>query len=340
MPSGPPKWSSTMVVSGKARARSVSSGICGWNSQASKLRPKRRQLREAFAEGRRPAAGARLGLLCELRICSLACQPAAWRMPRKRPRAAPMCASSTSAHRGAEAQVGEGDDAGGHARVAVTAAGAHRGDAVDELGLAHRAQGLRAVGAIHRRTFDEHRAAHVVACAMGIGLAGIGQQLVEQVAVAVAVPQVVVRVADRQIGVDDLFGGFGGGSWLLAAAAQPQQREQRTQTDADGVGAAGRPNSAERFGTCSCSSSIAPPKASSASSTRQPRGRGEPRQPNIAHSCQRGEGGQVVELVPAQVHLPRRGGQQGQHRDGRSQQQQQPAPRARAQSGLRHGPGV
>ena len=238
MPSGPPKWSSTMVVSGKARARSVSSAICGWNSQASKLRPSGASCAKP---SRNVASSSRcsVGLLCELRICSLACQPAAWRMPRKRPRAAPMCASQHLAHRGAQAQVGEADDARGHARVAVAAAGAHRRDAVDELGLAHRAQRLGPVGAIHRRTFDEHRAAHVVARAVGIGLAGVGQQLVEQVAVAVAVPQVVVRVADRQLGLDDVFGaGHARSSAVgLSAAAQPRQREQRAQADADGVGA-------------------------------------------------------------------------------------------------------
>ena len=38
-PSGPPKWSRTIRVSGKARARSVRSEICGWKSQASNVRP-------------------------------------------------------------------------------------------------------------------------------------------------------------------------------------------------------------------------------------------------------------------------------------------------------------
>ena len=206
MPSGPPKWSSTMVVSGKARARSVSSGICAWNSQASKLRPSGASCAKP---SRNVASSSRcsVGLLCELRICSLACQPAAWRMPRKRWRAASMCASSTSRTAAPRHRSAKDDDAGGHARVAVAAAGAHGRDAVDELGLAHRAQRLGAVGAVHRRAFDEHRAAHVVARAVGIGLAGVGEQLVEQVAVAVAVPQVVVRVADRQGRVDDVFCG-------------------------------------------------------------------------------------------------------------------------------------
>ena len=143
MPSGPPKWSRTMVVSGKARARSVSSGNLrmeqpGVEAQA-RAAPAARSPRGRWRRSSRCS----VGLLCELRICSLACQPAAWRMPRKRPRAGVDVRFEHLAHRGAQAQVGEGDDARGHARGAVAAAGAHGRDAVDELGLAHRAQRAR-----------------------------------------------------------------------------------------------------------------------------------------------------------------------------------------------------
>ena len=46
---------------------------------------------------------------------------------------------------------------------------------------------------------DEHGAPHIVAAA------GVGQQLVEQVAAARMVPEVMVGIADRQAGLEDVF---------------------------------------------------------------------------------------------------------------------------------------
>ena len=63
----------------------------------------------------------------------------------------------------ADAQVDRADDAGGDARLAVAAGGAHRGDAVDELGLADAAESLGAVGLEHRAALDEHGRDDVVA---------------------------------------------------------------------------------------------------------------------------------------------------------------------------------
>jgi hypothetical protein len=45
-----------------------------------------------------------------------------------------------------------------------------------------------------------------VAPAVGIGGAGVGEQLVEQVTLPGAVRQVVVRVADRRSGIDHVLG--------------------------------------------------------------------------------------------------------------------------------------
>ena len=95
------------------------------------------------------------------------------------------------AHRLAQPEVGEADDAGADAHLAVDAAGAHGGDAVDELGLAHRLHRLRPRRAVHRPRLHEHGGAHVVAGA------DVGQHVVEQVAPAGPVPQVVVRVDDE-----------------------------------------------------------------------------------------------------------------------------------------------
>ena len=120
----------------------------------------------------------------------------------------------------AQRQVGMADDAGAMPGLAVDAAGAHGGDAVDELGLADRLQLLRPCGAVHRAGLHIDRRDDVVAAV------GVGQQLVEQVAPAGPVPQMVVRIDDRQVGLEDRLlaaveplladgkiGGGGGWGW-------------------------------------------------------------------------------------------------------------------------------
>jgi hypothetical protein len=84
-------------------------------------------------------------------------------------------------------------------RLAVAAACAHRGRPVDELGFPDRLHLDRTVGAVHRAAFDEDGLGDVVAAA------GIGEQLVEEIAVIVTVPQVMVRVDDLEAGLDDFF---------------------------------------------------------------------------------------------------------------------------------------
>ena len=193
MPSGPPKWSSTIVVSGKARARSVSSRQLRVVQPGVEAQAQRRQLREAFAKA--PVQQQALGRL-GVRIADRRAGMPAGGMPD----AAKAAARGVNvrlqhlAHRGAQAQVGEAHDAGGDTRRPEAAAGAHRGDALHELGLAHRPQRIGPVGAIHRRTFDEHRAAHVVARALCIGALMSASQFVQQIAIAGAMPQVVMRI--------------------------------------------------------------------------------------------------------------------------------------------------
>src|SRR5262249_28657307 len=55
-----------------------------------------------------------------------------------------------------ESQIGGAHNACGNTHRAVLAGGAHRGNAVDELDLAHGAHGFRPVGFEHRGPFDEH----------------------------------------------------------------------------------------------------------------------------------------------------------------------------------------
>ncbi len=101
----------------------------------------------------------------------------------------------------AQGQVGKADDAGGDPGLAVAAAGAHRREPGDEFGLADRAQFGRAVGAVHRAAFEKHGRFDVVT---GID---VGEQLFEQIAMAGTfgrpIPEMMVRVDDRQIGVED-----------------------------------------------------------------------------------------------------------------------------------------
>ena len=99
---------------------------------------------------------------------------------------------------GAQTQFGETDDAGADARRAIAAARAHGGDAVDEFGLAHRREVWIAVGAIHGAALDEYRAAD------GVTRTDVGQIVFEQIARA-AIPEMMVRIDDRQVGFEDVL---------------------------------------------------------------------------------------------------------------------------------------
>ena len=118
--------------------------------------------------------------------------------------------------RRAERQIGVADDAGADARLAVGAAGAHRCDAVGELDLADRAQLDGTFGAVHREPFEIDARRDVVSGA------DIGEQLRQQIAPGLGpVHQVMMRVDDRQIGLDD----------LLAAAIEPVRPDRQMRAD-------------------------------------------------------------------------------------------------------------
>jgi hypothetical protein len=57
----------------------------------------------------------------------------------------------------------------------------------------------RAIGAVHLAAFDEDALGDVVAAA------GIGKQLVEQVAVPLAIPQMMMRIDDLEARLQDLL---------------------------------------------------------------------------------------------------------------------------------------
>ncbi len=158
----------------------------------------RRQLREAFTEGRighhvgrrrrQRCAGGRIGV------------------PHRRKADAAKAPATSAQMRlehgldlAAQQQVGVADDAGGHPARPVRAAGAEGCRAVDELGLAHRAQRGRGVLVVHGVGLDRDGGANVVAGGQ------VAQHVLHEVAVAGVIPQVVVGVDDRQLGLEDLL---------------------------------------------------------------------------------------------------------------------------------------
>jgi hypothetical protein len=102
-------------------------------------------------------------------------------------------------HAVAETQVGVPDDAGAQPALAVLSALTHRRRAVDEFDFADRLHLRGAGGAVHRPAFDKDALRDVVTAA------GVGEQLVEQVAVPVAVPQMMVRIDDLERRLQDFL---------------------------------------------------------------------------------------------------------------------------------------
>jgi hypothetical protein len=130
---------------------------------------------------------------------SLASHTTECRMPRKRPSPAANLRLQHARDAVAEAQIGMPDDAGAQPALAVASARAHRRRAIDEFDFADRLHLARAIGAVHRTTFDKDAVRDVVAAA------GVGQQLVEQIAVLVAIPQMMVRIHDVEPRLQDLL---------------------------------------------------------------------------------------------------------------------------------------
>ena len=168
----------------RERARQVDhSPSCGWYSQASNVEPERAQARArpARKSARRYSPGCIAGAaVADDRIGVIsggvahAAEPAA---------AGPICASNTGSTRSPRVRSAAPTMPARDPGLAVIAGGAHRGDAGDELGLADRPHLLRAIRAVMRVAFLEHGGDDVVVAGVDVG-----QQLVEQIAVAAAQP--------------------------------------------------------------------------------------------------------------------------------------------------------
>jgi hypothetical protein len=111
-----------------------------------------------------------------------------------------MWASSTSRTR-AQRQIGVADDRLGHAARHVIAGRAHGRNAVDEFDLADRRHLGGPMLAIHGLAFEEHGGDDVMPAP------NIGQQVRQNVATAMRrVPEVMMRINDRQIRLQHRFG--------------------------------------------------------------------------------------------------------------------------------------
>jgi hypothetical protein len=102
--------------------------------------------------------------------------------------------------RSAQRQIGVADNAGADPGLAIGSGRGHRRNTVGELDLADRAQLGGARGAVHRQPFEVDGRGDVVAAA------GVGEQFRQQIAACLGpVHQVMVRVDDRQLELDDLL---------------------------------------------------------------------------------------------------------------------------------------
>jgi hypothetical protein len=98
-----------------------------------------------------------------------------------------------------EQEIGVADDRGVDGAFAIAAARRLRRDAVGELDFADRFEGLRAARAIHRAAIDVDGSDDVVARGEVVG------ELLEQVAAALAVPQMMVCIDDTARRIDDVL---------------------------------------------------------------------------------------------------------------------------------------
>src|SRR5262245_16576173 len=101
-------------------------------------------------------------------------------------------------HAIAESEIGETDDAGGHACLASMFSVALRGEIGDELDLTDGTHLDRPVRPIVSAAFDEDGRLDVVA------RSGIGQQLLDQIAPPLT-PQVMVSVDDYELRLENLL---------------------------------------------------------------------------------------------------------------------------------------
>ena len=97
-------------------------------------------------------------------------------------------------------QIGMTHDAGTRLHRAINAARRHRSHAVDKLGLTDRTHFGWSCSAIKGSAFDKHGRLNPVP------RTGISQQFIKQIAMVGSVPEMVMRIDDRQIGFDDRLG--------------------------------------------------------------------------------------------------------------------------------------
>ena len=91
------------------------------------------------------------------------------------------------------------DDAGAGPSLGVDSAAAHSRDAIGELGLPEGSHFREALIAVHRTRLHIHRRDDIVAAA------GIKQQIPQQIPPSRTLPQVVMRIDDRQFGFKNRF---------------------------------------------------------------------------------------------------------------------------------------
>src|ERR1700704_6952653 len=123
----------------------------------------------------------------------------------------------------AQRPIGVPDNAGADSDLAVDSARTHGRDTVDELSLAHGPHLHGAGLAVHRAGLNEHGCDDVVAAV------GVGEQLIKQVTPTGPVPQMVVRIDDRQIGLED----------RLLAPIKPNLTDGKIICGGSGVGSRG-----------------------------------------------------------------------------------------------------
>jgi len=99
----------------------------------------------------------------------------------------------------AQQQIGVADDAGTDRRSTVAAAGAHRRGAVGKFDFADRTKRLRPVGAIHRAGLD------IDGCDDVVTGRDVVDDILDQIALSAAIPQMMMRIDDRPCRIDDFF---------------------------------------------------------------------------------------------------------------------------------------
>ena len=98
-------------------------------------------------------------------------------------------------HRVAACEIGVADQSAAQTGGAVMTTRAHRSDAVGKFDFANRFFFLGAALAQHRTGFDKHCGDDIVAAV------DIGQQFFDQITAATVIPNVMMRIDDRQLGL-------------------------------------------------------------------------------------------------------------------------------------------